>query len=89
SFGVVCFALRDISKGELRKVVTTSKCSGSGFMFGWGVNVSERWPPKKTAFSLSEITNWPFGPYRGVDCSLILRMSFVVLHKEPSSVLSD
>lgn len=84
SFGIVCFAGRDIGKGLSRNLAILS-----GLTFESGVNIFERWVPKSSALSLSEIARSPFGPLSGVACSLILRIFLVVLHREPSLELSD
>jgi len=85
----VCFAGRDIGKELSRNLVMLSRCADSGLTLECGVNIFERWTSKSSALSLSEIASSPFGPLRGVACSLILRIFLVVLHSEPSLEFSD
>jgi len=89
SLGVVCFAGRDIGKGLSRNLAILSRCVDSGLTLECGVNIFERWVPKTSALSLSEIASSPFGPLSGVACSLILRIFLVVFHREPSLEFSD
>lgn len=89
SFGVVCLAGRDIGKGLSRNLAMMSRCADSGLTLECCVNIFERWVPKSSALSLSEIASSPFGPLSGVACSLILRIFLVVLHREPLLEFND
>jgi hypothetical protein len=64
-------------------------CAESGLTLECGVNIFERWYPKSSVLSLSEIASSSFGPLSGVACSLILRIFLVVLHREPSLEFSE
>jgi hypothetical protein len=79
----------DIGNGLSRKFFISSKCSRLGIMLEWGVKIFERWFPKRSTLSLSEMIGWLFESFRGVDCFLTLRMLLVNYHREPSFVLSD
>lgn len=51
---MVYFAGRDMSSGLSKMLVIASRCSGSGFMFEWGVYIFERCFPKEFALSISD-----------------------------------
>jgi len=52
SFGVVCFAGRDIGKGLSRNLAAMlSRCADSELTLKCGINIFERWTPKSSALN--------------------------------------